>query len=186
GKGVVPALDFVPREKIHIDLGILVDEHLETSSPGVFAAGDVAQATDVVRHKKWVNAIWPVAAEQGIIAGFNMAGRPVSYRGSLGRNVLRIFRLDVLSGGIIDAPSHSGYRTLTYSNPFKRIYRKIVIKDSIPVGLVMVGDIEQGGIILSLIHRQLPLMVEPELLLDPHFSFSSLLSTASPKRRIIA
>jgi NAD(P)H-nitrite reductase large subunit len=112
GKGVTPAVDFVPQERIHMDLGIVVDDHLQTSTPGVYAAGDVAEAMDVVRKRSWVNAIWPVAVEQGRIAGANMAGRPVKYRGSLGRNVIRVFGMDVLSGGILAAPEHGRkYRT---------------------------------------------------------------------------
>jgi len=108
GKGVLPALAFVPRDRIQVDLGIMVDDHLQTTVRGVFAAGDVAQAMDVARKRSWVNAIWPVAVEQGRLAGANMAGRPVSYRGSLGRNVMRIFGLDVMSGGIVTPPENNG------------------------------------------------------------------------------
>ncbi|MFW5640016.1 MAG: NAD(P)/FAD-dependent oxidoreductase, partial [Thermodesulfobacteriota bacterium] len=42
-KGVLPALDFIPRDRISVDLGLLVDEHLETSIPGIYAAGDAAE-----------------------------------------------------------------------------------------------------------------------------------------------
>ena len=88
GKGVLPALSFVPRDKIDIDLGILVNEQMETSTAGIFAAGDVAECVDISRKTRWVNAIWPEAVTQGRIAGTNMAGRQVSYKGSLSRNVL--------------------------------------------------------------------------------------------------
>jgi NADPH-dependent 2,4-dienoyl-CoA reductase/sulfur reductase-like enzyme len=57
---------------------------------GIFAAGDVAESVDIARKTRWVNAIWPEAVTQGCIAGTNMTGRQVSYKGSLSRNVLRI------------------------------------------------------------------------------------------------
>ncbi|MGC8602288.1 MAG: NAD(P)/FAD-dependent oxidoreductase [Desulfomonilaceae bacterium] len=176
GKGVMPAIEFVPRDKIEIDLGIVVDDHLQTSIPGVFAAGDVAQAMDIVRKQTWVNAIWPVAAEQGIVAGANMAGRSISYRGSLGRNVIRIFGLDMMSAGIVNPPQNQGYKSLSRLDPFHNIYRKITLLNDTLVGMIMVGNIEQGGVIISIIHRQLPLTVEPELLLEPGFNFSTLLA----------
>ncbi len=176
GKGVAPTLGFVPRDKIKVDLGIVVDQHLQTTAEGVFAAGDVAQALDVVRKETWVNAIWPVAAEQGRIAGANMAGRPVSFRGSVGRNVLRVFGLDVLSGGIVNPSVQDGYETFIRFDPFRRVYRKLVLLEGNLVGLAMVGAIEQGGVILSLIQRQVPLTIDPELLLEDSFNFATLQS----------
>jgi nitrite reductase (NADH) large subunit len=175
GKGVLPALDFVPRDRIRVDLGIVVDDHLQTSTPGVFAAGDVAQSLDLVRRETWVNAIWPVAVEQGRLAGTNMAGRPVAYQGSLGRNVMRVFGLDVLSAGLVNPPGEPSYRVLSRLDAARRIYRKLTLRGDCLVGLVMVGAIEQGGVLLSLIQRQLPLTVAPERLLEPSFNFASLL-----------
>lgn len=176
GKGVTPAVDFVPRERIQIDLGIVVDRRLQTTVPGVFAAGDVAEAMDVVRERSWVNAIWPVAVEQGRIAGANMAGRPVAYRGSIGRNVIRVFGLDVMSGGIVAPPDLDGYTDLSRIDPARRTYRKLTLRGGRLVGLVMVGHVEQGGVLLSAIQRGMPLTVEPESLLEPSFNFGTLFS----------
>ncbi|HWR93544.1 MAG TPA: FAD-dependent oxidoreductase, partial [Desulfobacterales bacterium] len=106
GKGVFPARGFVPKDKIRVDAGILVDDHMQTSAPGVFAAGDVAESIDIARRTPWVNAIWPEAVAQGRIAGMNMAGRPAAYPGSLSRNVIRIFGLDVMTAGLV-APAES-------------------------------------------------------------------------------
>jgi nitrite reductase (NADH) large subunit len=176
GKGVLPALDFVPRDRIEVDLGIVVDDHLQTSVPGIYAAGDVAQAMDAVRNRTWVNAIWPVAVEQGRVAGANIAGRPVSFRGSVGRNVMRIFGRDVMSCGMANPSADEGYRILTRFDPIRGTYRKLTLRGDTLMGLVMVGSIDQGGVILSLIQRRLPLMVEPELLLEPSFNFATLLA----------
>lgn len=174
GKGVVPAASFIPREGINVDLGIVVDEHLQTSTPGVFAAGDVAQAWDVVRQETWVNAIWPVAVEQGRVAGANMAGRPVVYHGSMGRNVMRIFGLDVLTGGIVNPPSEEGMTVLSRLDPIRRTYRKVMLRDNRLVGLAMVGGVEQGGVMIALMQRHLPLTVDPEMLLEPSFNIGTL------------
>ena len=185
GKGVKPSVGPVPKDRIRVDLGILVDHHLETTSPGIFAAGDVAQAMDVVRNETWVNAIWPVAAEQGIIAGNNMAGRPVVYRGSFGRNVMRVHSLDVMSGGITNPKQSENYRIFTSTDNRNRLYRKLVLRDDKLVGMTMIGNIEQGGVILSLIQRQLPLTQDPEQMLEPSFNFSSVFTETFRRRRNI-
>lgn len=175
GKGVNPAVDFIPKEKLAVDYGIPVDEHLMTGLPNVFAAGDVAEANDLVRDEPWVNAIWPVAVEQGRIAGANMAGRKVVYDGSLGRNVMRVFGLDVLTGGLVNPEKDDDCRVFSTADPKAGTYRKLVIRDGRLIGAAMIGRVEQGGVLLSLINSRVRLKVNPEPLLDKSFNFATLL-----------
>lgn len=175
GKGVMPAVDFIPRDRIEVDYGIRVDDHLQTAIPNIYAAGDVAESKDRLRGEPWVNAIWPVAVEQGKIAGANMAGRPVEYPGSMGRNVMRVMGLDVLSGGLASVEDGDGLWSLSRIEPRKRLYRKLVLRGGTLVGATMIGAIEQGGVLLSTIQRGEPLRVDPERLLEPCFNFATLL-----------
>jgi NAD(P)H-nitrite reductase large subunit len=177
GKGVDPAVSFLPRDKIKVDLGIVVDEHLETSLPGVFAAGDVAEHFDIARKTRWVNAIWPVAVEQGRLAGMNMTGRKVSYPGSLSRNVIRIFGTDVLTAGLVNPPANGDFESICAHDPHSKTYRKLVFRGDKLVGLVMVNRVEQGGVLMSLIHNEIPLKIRAirERLAAPSFNYSQLL-----------
>ncbi len=175
GKGVLPALSFVPRDKIDIDLGILVNEQMETSSVGIFAAGDVAELVDISRKTRWVNAIWPEAVNQGRIAGTNMAGRRMSYPGSLSRNVLRILNLDVMTIGQVNPPDTSEYDVISTGGPGRGTYRKLVFRKNILTGAVLINDIEQGGIFMGLIQNEIPLNVPKEVLLQPSFNFKQLM-----------
>ena len=175
GKGVTPAHGFVPRDRIGVELGIRVDEHLETAVEGVFAAGDVAQCTDIARGRPWVNAIWPEAAEQGRTAGMNMAGRTAAYPGSLGRNVMRVFDMDVMTLGLVNPPDDGSTTVLTSEDPRRRIYRKLVMRGDVPVGAMLINAIEQGGVLLGLIRSRRPLETPPERLLAPSFNFRQLM-----------
>ncbi len=175
GKGVLPALSFVPREQIMTDLGILVDAHMETSVPGIYAAGDVAEFTDIAREIPWVNAIWPEAMNQGRIAGMNMAGRPVLYKGSLGRNVIRIFGMDIMTAGTVNPPENEGYEVVAEMNPRRNTYRKLIFRNDRLTGMVMVNDIEQGGVLMSLIQSRQRTGIEREQLLAPSFNCSRML-----------
>lgn len=175
GKGVLPAHDFVSREHLEIDLGIMVDAHMATSVEGIYAAGDVAEFMDVARGIRWVNAIWPEAVSQGRVAGLNMAGRPVAYRGSLSRNVIRIFDMDIMTAGMVDPPDEDHYETILYKNAHQNIYRKLVFKDTLLVGAVMVNAIEQGGVLISAMHSRVPIRIPRERLIGPGFNYRQLL-----------
>ena len=183
GKGVSPALDFARKSGLETDLGLLVDRFLETNSPGVYAAGDVAQAWDLVHRSTWVNAIWPVAAEQGRLAGMNMAGRKTAYAGGMGRNVMRVFDLDVMTGGMVNPPTDPGFQVISRLGYDQTSYARLVLKENRLVGMALVGDVEQGGVLLSLIKNQADLPMDPADLLEPGFNYGSLISTIRPLPR---
>jgi NADPH-dependent 2,4-dienoyl-CoA reductase/sulfur reductase-like enzyme len=86
--GVRPNIGFLENSGITCLLGVLTDEHLQTNVPGVYAAGDCAEAFDKVTGKTIVSAIQPNAAEQARVAALNMVGRKAELRGVTQINVL--------------------------------------------------------------------------------------------------
>ncbi|MEE4352992.1 MAG: FAD-dependent oxidoreductase [Desulfatiglans sp.] len=174
GKGVRPACSFVPGDQIDKDLGIVVNEYMETSVRDVFAAGDVAESMDISRQEPWINAIWPEAVAQGRVAGANMAGRQVPYKGSLSRNVMRIFDLDLMTMGLVNPPPDSEFEVITAHDQRRKTYRKLVFRQDILVGAVLINNIDQGGIFMGLIHNEVPLHIPKSLLAEPTFNFKQL------------
>ena len=175
GKGVSPALSFLPGEQISTNAGIIVNHHLETGAAGIFAAGDVAESVDIARKAPWINAIWPEAADQGRIAGMNMAGRAVEYRGTLSRNVMRIFGLDLMTLGVVNPDVGSGYEVFIKHDHRRKTYRKLVFREEFLVGAILINRMEQGGILLSLIRNEIPMTIPREDLLNPGFNFGKLM-----------
>ncbi len=86
--GVKPNIGFLESSGVRCLVGVLTDEHLETSVKGVYAAGDCAEAFDKVSGKTIVSAIQPNAAEQARVAALNMAGKTAELRGVTQINVL--------------------------------------------------------------------------------------------------
>jgi NAD(P)H-nitrite reductase large subunit len=98
--GVRPNIGFLENSGVRCLVGVLTDEHLQTSVPGIYAAGDCAEAFDKVSGKTIVSAIQPNASEQARVAALNMVGQPGQPAAEL-KGVTQINVLDTL--GMISA-----------------------------------------------------------------------------------
>ncbi len=154
-KGIRSNIDLARAGGLETGRGVLVDRYLQTSRPGIFAAGDCAEAPDMlVPEKRTVSATWFEAVAQGETAGANMLdlGRPAP--GSLKMNVMEALGLPVATIGMSEAPDGEA-RTLVRSKD--SIYRKLVIWRDRLVGAVLVGDVSEAGLLAMLIRRGRPL-----------------------------
>ena len=117
---------------LKVSAGIDVDEFLCTSKGDIFAAGDIAETFDIARSEKRVNALWPLAVEQGKTAALNMLGQKTAYKGSVSMNSLDFFGLGCISMGITKPKDEKQYEIISYLKDSN--YRKIVLKDNRIVG----------------------------------------------------
>ncbi|MHB9036906.1 MAG: NAD(P)/FAD-dependent oxidoreductase [Armatimonadota bacterium] len=173
GKGVNANIDLVKGTDISTHWGILVDDMLKTSVPDIYAAGDVAETMDIVTGQKTVNAIWPAAAEQGRIAGANMAGDHKTYCGSMRMNSAEFFGLPLISTGLVK-PREPGYEVLTRCSG-NHTFRKVVLKDNVVVGVVLVGDIKSAGVYAALMRKKVDVSSVKDQLLESGFGFGTVL-----------
>jgi nitrite reductase (NADH) large subunit len=128
--GVRPAMELAKALNLDCDKGVKVDEQMRTSQPGIYAAGDVAE------FKGIPYGIWTAATEQGQIAGTNMAGGNVLYKGTVMANTLKVVGIDLASAGNIDAENKLESKVLTD----EKIYKKIVLENGQIAGCIMLGD----------------------------------------------
>ena len=99
--GITPCLELIQETNLARDRGILVNEHLQTTDPDIYAAGDVAQVYDPLTGKSALDSLWNPAREQGGVAGFNMAGRKTAYLKSAPFNVTRLAGLTTTIIGVV-------------------------------------------------------------------------------------
>jgi NAD(P)H-nitrite reductase large subunit len=88
--GVRPRKALAEAAGLKVDRGVLVRETLETSVPGIYAAGDAAQVYDPYTGRTILDTLWPTARQQGYTAGLNMAGQQTAYHKSVAYNVTRL------------------------------------------------------------------------------------------------
>ena len=170
--GVRPRTDLVVESKMEIDRGIVVNELMETSIPDVYAAGDVAQAKEIITGIKMVIPIIPVAYSHGKYAGYNMAGKERVFPGGLSMNSLQFSNIPVISYGFIKPPE--GAEELTYFDPDRLIYKRLLIQDNRLVGALFLRAIDRVGIYRYLIERKLDVSSFKKHLLNEDFDYPYL------------
>lgn len=169
--GVRPRLDLAAGTEIRINRGIVVDRHMMTSVPDIYACGDVAEAFDAVYGENRVIPIWPNAYIGGRVAGFNMAGTSAEYPGGTAMNSLNYFGVDVVSAGMV-VPPDNNYEVLTSQNNHN--HRRVVLKNGRVVGLAFAGNVEKSGIVHSLMNQQVDVTAFKNELVAPDFGLASL------------
>ncbi|MBF0413283.1 MAG: NAD(P)/FAD-dependent oxidoreductase [Desulfamplus sp.] len=129
--GVRPDLSLVLNSEIKTDKAVVVNERMETSTPSIYAAGDVAEYQGVNF------CIWSEAMEQGRVAGINMSGGSAEYKNIPPSNILKVAGIAVASAGDIDVDGKMDSDIVSTGSVYKKI-----VKDNNGkiVGCIMVGD----------------------------------------------
>ncbi|MFA4969175.1 MAG: FAD-dependent oxidoreductase [Sulfuritalea sp.] len=175
--GVKPDIDFLAGSGIAIEDGIIVDEHLRTNVPGIYAAGDAAESRDRLYGKYQINAIQPNAVEQARIAAVNMTGGDTPFIGSLAINVLDTMGLISCSFGQWQGePGGQGVEQVDAAN---HRYLSLQFGGDHLIGATMVGFTENVGVLRGLIQSKVKLGPWRErLLADPSLFMEAYLATA--------
>lgn len=131
--GVRAQAELAGKLGLTVNMGIAVNDRMETEKEGFFAAGDV------IEHRDMFYGIWPAAQRQGEIAGINMAGGNAFYEGTTMSNVLKVAGIDLAAAGDVDADGK--YHSIIHKDSDNFIYKKIVIKENVISGCILYGDI---------------------------------------------
>jgi NAD(P)H-nitrite reductase large subunit len=137
--GIRTNLEWLKESGVRVNRGVLVDDHLRSSAPNVFAAGDVAESRDLVTGLPALHAIEPTAMEHGRVAGANMAGENIAYRGSLLMNIVELCHLDIASFGAWDDPTADAFAALQSE---RWAYRKLLWRGNRLTGALILGKVD--------------------------------------------
>jgi len=153
--GVKPAIGFLEGSGITCLQGVLTDEHLQTNVPGIYAAGDCAEAFDKVSGRTMVSAIQPNAAEQARVAALNMLGQRAELKGVTQINVLDTLGLISASFGNWEGVPGGEHVELTDKAGGRHL--SLQFKDDVLVGCNAVGWTEHVGVMRGLVEGQVKL-----------------------------
>ena len=153
--GVRPAIGFLQDSGVTCLQGVLTDECMQTNVPGIYAAGDCAEAFDKVSGKTMVSAIQPNAAEQARVAALNMVGQHTTLKGVTQINVLDTLGLISTSFGNWQGVAGGEHVELTDQAAGKHL--SLQFKDDVMVGCNSVGWTDHVGVMRGLVEGQVHL-----------------------------
>ncbi|MBT3237330.1 MAG: NAD(P)/FAD-dependent oxidoreductase [Rhodospirillaceae bacterium] len=171
--GVRSNMDFASGSGIDMDIGIKVDDHLQSSINSIYAAGDVAQGPDFSTGGWDVHAVQPTSVDHGRIAALNMAGHDVTYQGSLNMNVLDTVGLISCSFGLWQGVE--GGDSSEKVDTANSRYTLLNFDGDLLVGAVTLGRTDHIGVLRGLIQSRIrlrgwkdKLMEDPNLFVEAY------------------
>lgn len=159
--GVRPRIGLASEAGLATGRGVIVDDHLATSAPDVFAAGDVAE------WRGHVYGIIPAAREQGEVAARNMVEPgQVQYPGTSPVNRLKVAGVDLVCLGDTQ-PQGGPLREMSRADPDAGRYVKFVLgAEGELVGAILLGAADLAGPVEELVQAALPAQDDLERLLE--------------------
>jgi len=145
--GVRARIELAQEAGLTVDRGVLVNRQFETSAPGVYAAGDCAQAWDRIWQADRVTTSWRNSREQGELAGLAMAGGEVEYAGAVAANYQLAAGLPFCSIGMANPTEPERYQIDVRADEAQVTFAKIVAHDGQTVGACLIGDLSQAGVL---------------------------------------
>ena len=145
--GIRPNVDLARSAGIQCNRGILVSDTLQSFDPAVYAVGECAE------HRGVAYGLVAPLFEQAKVAANHLANFGIGrYSGSVTSTKLKVTGIDVFSAG--DFHGADGTEDIVLHDPGLGIYKRVVVRDNVVVGAVMIGDTADGTWYFKLLKDQ--------------------------------
>jgi ferredoxin-nitrate reductase len=124
--------------------GIVVDDQLHTSAPGVWAVGECAE------HRGTVYGLWAPLADQARVAGAGVVGDPAAFHGAVPATTLKVAGVDLFAGGSAGS-DEAGHDEILYSDTRRGRYRKLVLDGPRLASATLVGEVAEAKTLSALL-----------------------------------
>ena len=145
--GIRPNTALARDAGIPVNRGIIVDDHLQTGAPDIFALGECAE------HRGTCYGLVEPAYEQGRVLAHHLAGRTsAAYGGSVVATNLKVSGVSVFSAG--DFLGKEGSEAIVLTDVRRGTYKKLVISEGRLTGAVLIGEVSDALWYLELIRNR--------------------------------
>ncbi|MCD9015770.1 nitrate reductase [Parachryseolinea silvisoli] len=154
--GTRPNIEFAQEAGVDTGRGIIVNDHLQTSDPDIFAIGEIAE------HRGNTLGITAAAEKQADVLARYLDGDVQSiYEGTVPMNILKLAGVDLCSLGMAEIPANEvGYDEVLFIDKSMRYYKKCIIKEDRLVGAILMGDKSEFAEFKELIENRIELSAQ--------------------------
>lgn len=145
--GIEPEVGLAREAGLEVRRGIVVDEHMMSSDPAIYAVGDVAE------HEGRIVGLWPAGVAQARVATANLLGGDGSYVSVIPPMKLKVAGIDLLSVGEVTARSDDA-REVRLAGGEGRHYRKLVLDGGRLVGAILIGHADLTDVVSSAVDER--------------------------------
>lgn len=149
--GVRPNTELISEAGGKVERGIITDDTQLTTLKNIYAAGDCTVSHDCSTDTDRILALLPNAFMQGEVAGKNMAGGEAHYQNAIPMNAIGFYGLHIITAGSYDGEEY------VEEDAENERYKKLVFKDGLLKGYILMGDVKRAGIYTSMIKERIPL-----------------------------
>jgi nitrite reductase (NADH) large subunit len=140
--GIAPETTLARAAGADVGRGVVVDDGLRTSLPGVLAVGECAE------HRGVVHGLVAPILEQARVAAATIVGRDSAYEGSVPSTKLKVAGIDLVAIGAADGDAQA-----VMAGAADGVYRKLVVRDGAAAGAILLGDVRGAEALMSLVRR---------------------------------
>ncbi|MGD1870225.1 MAG: nitrite reductase large subunit NirB [Neomegalonema sp.] len=142
--GIRPSIAVAKEAGLELGRGVLVDDHMATSDPDIFAVGEC------VEHRGAVYGLVAPLYDMAKVLAARLAGdTEAAYAGSVTSTKLKVTGCDVFSAG--DFAEGEGRQEIVFRDAARGVYKRLVIEDDRIIGAVMFGDTVDGPYFFQLL-----------------------------------
>ena len=145
--GIRPSTALASAAGLPVRRGVVVDDHLRTADPYVYAVGECAE------HRGQVYGLVAPVWEQAAVAAAAICGRPGRYAGSAQVTRLKAADIELAAMG---EPDGADGEVVQFLDPARGTYKKLVIRDGRLAGAILLGDASTVGLVTQLFDRGAP------------------------------
>jgi nitrite reductase (NADH) large subunit len=131
--GIRPNVELGRRAGLTVNRGIVVNDHMETSAPDIFAVGECVEHDGVC-----YGLVAPLLEQAKVLAATMTGNRGPTYNGSVQAAKLKIMGVEVFSAG--DWTETAGAEPVRFEDAALGVYKKVVVRDGRLGGVILVGD----------------------------------------------
>ncbi len=141
--GIRPEVDLARTAGLEVGRGVLVDDELRTSAPGVRAVGECAE------HRGNVYGLWAPLLAQARAAGASLAGRPGAFQGAIPATTLKVAGIELFCCGRVT--EQEGDEEVLALDTRRGRYRRLLVRDGRLAGAILLGDLSDARALRGLI-----------------------------------